>query len=336
VPGVQSASIADSTPYSLEGDHRSVRRAGTRPGPDVRPATAADGLAFNASFNAVGADYLVTVGRRLLRGRTFTRFETDHSGAPPVALVDEALATLLWPGEDALGRRVEWARSADATQAEKHRNRRHRAHGTHPGRNKEISRRHLHPVRARVHRPCLFLRPVRARGEAALIALREPIRRALQAAAADVPFSKVQTLLEHKHASLELWMMHRLSAVATAFGAAAALIAVIGLYGAKAYGVSRRTREIGIRLALGAEPSRLRNLILREGLASGLLGIVLGLLLGAALGRLLDHVIVELTAFDPIVFALAALAVFAAALVASWLPAKRATRVNPLEALRAE
>jgi ABC-type antimicrobial peptide transport system permease subunit len=130
--------------------------------------------------------------------------------------------------------------------------------------------------------------------------------------------------------------VHRRSTVATAFGTAAALIAVIGLYGAKAYGVSRRTREIGIRLALGAEPSRLRNLILREGLVSGLLGIALGLLLGAALGRLLHSVIGPIDGFDPAVFGLAALAVFVAALLASWLPARHATRVSPLVALRTE
>ncbi|HYD84944.1 MAG TPA: FtsX-like permease family protein, partial [Opitutus sp.] len=174
------------------------------------------------------------------------------------------------------------------------------------------------------------------RGEPALVALREPVRRELQAAAPDVPFFRVHTFREHKDASLELWLLHRTSLVATAFGAAAAFIAVIGLYGAKAYGVSRRTREIGIRLALGAEPARLRSMILREGLASGLFGIALGLLLGVALGHLLGSVIVDFNGFDPAVFGLAAFALFAAALAASWLPARQATKVSPMVALRTE
>ncbi|HUG13080.1 MAG TPA: FtsX-like permease family protein, partial [Opitutaceae bacterium] len=180
-----------------------------------------------------------------------------------------------------------------------------------------------------------FVRSASA-GESALAGLRDPVRRELQAAAPDVQFSTVSTFLEHKNASLELWLLQRMSAVAIAFGAAAALISVIGLYGAKAYGVSRRTREIGIRLALGAEPSRLRNLILGEGIASGLLGIALGLLLGAMLGYLLDSVIVEFDGFDPSIFGLAALALFTATFAASWLPARRATKVNPMTALRAE
>jgi ABC-type antimicrobial peptide transport system permease subunit len=108
------------------------------------------------------------------------------------------------------------------------------------------------------------------------------------------------------------------------------------LYGAKAYAVSRRTREIGIRLALGAEPARVRRLILREGLTLALTGIAAGLLLGAALGRLLGSVIVELDGFDPLVFGGATLTLFVATLIASWLPARQATRVNPLDALRTE
>jgi ABC-type antimicrobial peptide transport system permease subunit len=111
---------------------------------------------------------------------------------------------------------------------------------------------------------------------------------------------------------------------------------MIGLYGAKAYSVSRRTREIGIRLALGAEPARLRNLILREGLVLSLIGIGLGLLLGAVIGRLLGSVIGDLDGFDPVVFSVAALALFATALAASWLPARRAMNVQPMVALRNE
>src|SRR5690606_12193496 len=108
LPGVDSASIAVSTPYSLNGNDRSVRRAGTHATHDSRSATAADGLAFEVPFNAVGADYFSILGQPLLRGRAFTRFETEHVGAAPVAIIDEALAALLWPGEDALGRRIEW------------------------------------------------------------------------------------------------------------------------------------------------------------------------------------------------------------------------------------
>jgi predicted permease len=341
VPGVHSVSLADSTPYSLAGDSRSVRRAGTRPAPDARPATAAEGLAFSAPAAIVGADYFATVGLPLVRGRAFTRFETDHIGAPPVVVIDETLAALLWPGEDALGRRLEWARreprhSADSSAIETveivgivRTTRLQFSDKKAPG-------AIYIPFAQSFTGNVFFLLRSAQGGENALARLREPIRRELQVAAPDVTFSRVRTFREHKEASLEPWILQRISSIATTFGAVASLIAIIGLYGAKAYGVSRRTREIGIRLALGAEPARLRNLILREGLVSGLFGIGLGLLLGAALGRVFGSMIVELDGFDPAVYSLAALAVFAAALVASWLPARQATRVSPLVALRTE
>jgi predicted permease len=342
VPGVRSVSIADSTPYSLAGDERSVRRAGLHPAPDARPTSAAEGLSFNTPYSAIGADYFSTLGVPLIRGRSFTHFETDHAGAPPVAIIDEALAALLWPGEEPLGRRLEWATrnapsSSGSVQAEtievvgiaRTSHLRLKGEKQSPG---AIFIPFAQGFTGNVY---FFLRAEHA-GETALAGLREPVRRELQSAAPDVPFSKVSTWLEHKDASLELWLLHRLSTIAAAFGAVAAIIAVIGLYGAKAYGVSRRTREIGIRIALGAEPSRLRNLILREGLASGLLGIGLGLLLGAALGRLLHSVIGPIEGFDPFVFGFAALMLLVAALVASWLPARQATRVSPMVALRTE
>jgi hypothetical protein len=286
----------------------------------------------------VGADYFATRGLPLLRGRAFTRFETDHFGARPVAIIDEALAAQLFPGEDALGRRIEWATRAAASSAEAETV---EIVGIARTSQLELFKQKIpgaiyvpfaQGFRANVY---FFVRTAQT-GAAAPAALRDPIRRELQAAAPDVPFARVSTFAEHKEASLELWLLQRASKIASGFGAVAALIAVIGLYGAKAYGVSRRTREIGIRLALGAEPARLRNLILREGLGAALFGIALGLSLGAALGRLLGSVIVELNGFDPVVFGMAALVVFAAALIASWLPARRATKINPMVALRTE
>jgi predicted permease len=349
VPGVSSASIAISTPYSLAGDDSSVRRAGTRPAPGERPTTPAEGLAFSVPYNAVGADYFSTIGLPLLRGRAFSAIEADYAGAPPVAIVDETLAARLFPGEDALGRRLAWARRESVEQAD----------DNSPG-SRERSDVETMEIVGIVRTTQLdlwetkspgaiyvpfaqgftgsvffFVRSANA-GETALAALREPVRRAFQAAAPEVPFAKVLTFREHKDASLELWVLERISTIASAFSAGAALIAVIGLYGAKAYSVSRRTREIGIRLALGAESSRVRNLTFREGVASGLLGIALGLLLGAAFGRAFGSLIVDFNGFDPVVFGLAALVVFAAALAASWLPARRVTKVNPMVALRKE
>jgi predicted permease len=341
VPGVDSASIAISTPYSLNGSDRSIRRAGTRPASDARPSTVAEGLAVSARFNAIGADYFDTLGRPLLRGRGFSRFETDHAGASPVAIIDETLAALLWPGEDALGRRLEWARRDAPSSTGRSsiesieivgivRTTRLGFFETRPS--GAIYIPFAQGVEGNVH---FFLRSANV-GGTALAGLIEPVRGELLAAAPDVPFFEVRTFREHKDDSLVPWLFQRISTVAATFGAIAMFIAIIGLYGAKAYSVSRRTREIGIRLALGAEPSRLHNLIFREGLVLSLAGIALGLLLGAALGRLLGSVIGGFDGFDPVVFSAAALALLATALAASWLPARRAMKVSPMVALRAE
>lgn len=341
VPGVDAASIATATLYGFNWNEGFVRRAGTRPAADARPSTAAEGLAFLAPFNAVGADYFAAVGQPLLRGRAFTRLETDQVGAPPVAIIDEALATRLWPGEDALGRRLEWAGGEVPTAAGSSSTetceivgiarslRTDSAEAKSPG---ALYLPFAQGFREKVH---FILRTVNA-GETALAGLREPVRRELQAAAPEVPLSQVRAFREHKDAAPVPWLFRRIATVLAAFGAIAVLIAIIGLYGAKAYSVSRRTREIGIRLALGAEPARLRNLILREGVILSLAGIVLGVLLSAAIVRLLDSLIADFEGFDPVVFCVAALAMFATAFAASWVPARRAMKVQPMEALRSE
>ncbi|HUG10591.1 MAG TPA: ABC transporter permease, partial [Opitutaceae bacterium] len=238
VPGVRSVSVAASTPYSLAGDNRSVRRAGSRPEPGVRPGTAAEGLTVSVPYNAVGADYFATLGVPLLRGRAFTSFETDHIGAPPVAIIDEALAALLWPGEEALGRRIEWARhepvddrdSPDSASPSKvetveivgiARTTNLRLKGE-----RQTGAILVPFAQGFTGNVFFFVRSASA-GESALAGLRDPVRRELQAAAPDVQFSTVSTFLEHKNASLELWLLQRISFVATAFGAAAALISVI-------------------------------------------------------------------------------------------------------------
>ncbi|MBN8247650.1 MAG: ABC transporter permease, partial [Verrucomicrobia bacterium] len=341
VPGVDSASIAASTLYSFNWNDRSVRRAGTRPAPDARPSTAAEGLAFLTPFNAIGADYFAAVGRPLLRGRAFTRFETDHQGAPRVAIIDETLAARLWPGEEALGRRLEWAGGEGATAAGSSgagtievvgiaSPMRHESpEGTPPG---AIYVPFAQEFQAKVH---FILRSVNG-GDTALTGLREPVRRLLRAAAPDVPLIQVRTFDEHQDTALVPWLFRRIATVLATFGAIAVLIAIIGLYGAKAYSVSRRTREIGIRLALGAEPACLRRQILREGLVLSGVGIALGLLLSTAIVRLLGSAIADFEGFDPVVFGAAALALFLTALAASWFPARRAARVDPMAALRTE
>jgi ABC-type antimicrobial peptide transport system permease subunit len=120
------------------------------------------------------------------------------------------------------------------------------------------------------------------------------------------------------------------------FGGLALVLAVIGLYGIKAYSVARRTREIGIRMALGAQRAAVLRMIMREGSIMLLCGVALGLLLAMATGKILSGILYGVGALDPIAFATAPLLLAVAALIATWIPARRATRVNPMVALRTE
>jgi len=122
----------------------------------------------------------------------------------------------------------------------------------------------------------------------------------------------------------------------SAFGALALLLATIGVYGLRAYDVSRRTREIGIRMALGATSGDVERLVMREGLRSTVVGVTVGLLLAAGLGKLVSGMLYRVSPFDPLVMAAAAAVLAATAMVACYVPARRATRIVPLEALRSE
>ena len=130
--------------------------------------------------------------------------------------------------------------------------------------------------------------------------------------------------------------MRAAASVFTTFGALALFLAVIGLYGVKAYVVSRRTREIGIRMALGADRGNVLWLVLREGLVLTLAGLGIGLLLSVGTAQLLSSLLYEVSTLDPVVFILATLLLAASTLLASYVPARRATRVVPMVALREE
>lgn len=356
LPGVDSASSAAIVPFGMVNIGRGVQRAGVQPGPDAKPSTAAEGLAFDARWNAVGADYFATLGLPLLRGRAFSPAEAGAPGSPRVAIVDEALARKLWPDGDALGQRIQWA-DADARRAASEASSgigEHRdvAAQANEDRTLEIvgivkSTRHSfgqkHPGPA-VYVPFaqgfqsnvfFHVRP-RAHTATAAAALVGPVRRAVREAAPALPVFSVQTYRQHIETNLEAWMSRLGSALFGFFGAVSMLVAVVGIYGVKAYAVSRRTREIGVRMALGAQPGEVRAMILREGAAIAGTGIVLGLLLALGVGRAMASLFVDIPAFDVVIFGAAAGAFALASLAACWLPAVRATRVNPLEALRTE
>ena len=354
LPGVEHASISSVVPFGMFEVSRKVQRAGLHPGPDAKPTTAADGLAFETAWNSVGADYFSTVGLPVVRGRAFTEAEATQPG-PKVAIIDEVLAKKLWPEGDALGQRIQYA-GENAPSAEG-------SGGAHAGGSADLDEEKQQETIEIVGivpatRHALFEKEsiggiylpfargfqsdvsffVRFRslapGNEAITA--DLLRRTVREVDPSIPVISLRTFAQHLDSNLDLWLVRAGAALFSIFGGLALGLAVVGLYGVKAYSVARRTREIGIRMALGAKPSAVLRLIMVEGSIMLLNGIAFGLLLAIATGKILSGILYEVGAFDPIAFTAAPALLAIAALVATWLPARRAAGLNPVEALRYE
>ena len=356
LPGVERASISATVPFGMISLSKNVQRAGVRPGPDDKPASAAEGLAFNASWNSVGPDYFSTVGLPLLRGRGFNELEATRADGAKVAIIDEALAKKLWPDGDALGQRIQFAgdnaprakgdggstmgMSADLSGEIK------------PDETIEIvgvvpTTRHAlfeKESPGAIYVPfaqgfqsdvTFFVRfhSLTSSGESSAAAL---VRRAVREVDAAIPILSLKSFRQHLDSNLQLWVVRAGAALFSIFGGLALALAVVGLYGVKAYSVARRTREIGIRMALGAQAGMVLRMIMREGSIMVLSGVSIGLLLAIAAGKILSGMLYQVGALDPVAFTVAPLVLAFAALVATWLPARRATQIDPNQALRVE
>jgi hypothetical protein len=304
----------------------------------------------------VGANYFSTVGLPVLRGRAFTEAEATQPG-PSVAIIDEPLAKKLWPDGDALGQRVQYAgentpsgqRGGDA------------AGGTSAALNKEekqeetieivgivpVTRHDLFaseepdgsiylPFARGFQSDVSFFVRFRSLAPGNEASTADLLRRTVRDVDPSIPILTLQTFAQYLDSNLDLWLVRAGAAMFSIFGGLALGLAVVGLYGVKAYSVARRTREIGIRMALGAQPGMVLRLFMREGSVMLLSGLALGLVLAAATGKILSGILFEIGAFDPPAFASALTLLAAATLLATWLPARRATRINPMVALRTE
>jgi len=323
LPGVDAVSMASMVPFGSFSESR-----------EVVPVGADDQGGRAASFTLVADDYFRALGLSMLRGREFTRAEAEGGSGSATAIVDETLARALWPNADPLGQVVRLRQRdgelGDVTVV-----------GVAPGRRSGISDQQPTPhfylpagaeYRANMHVHVRLAEP----GRAAANAMLRPVRQAVRGFDARLPILSLQTLEDFRAASAGLWAVQVGASVFSTFGGLALFLAVVGLYGVKSYLVSQRTREIGLRMALGAERADVLWLVLRNGLVMTGAGLLFGVLLSVATARLLAGLLYEVRTFDPLVFALAPMLLAGSALLASYLPARRATRVSPMEALRQE
>ena len=280
---------------------------------------------MNPGVNAVGPGYFSTIGQPLLAGREFT--VKDAAGAPRVAIINETMAKYYFGNENPLGRHIGWGRDK-TTDIEIVGVARDSKTATLRG---QVKRFVYTPYtqEPELGQISFYLR---ARGNASGIGA--SVRQAMRKVDSGLPIFDMKTMTAVMDESLFLERM--VAALSVAFGGLATLLAAIGLYGVMSYTVARRTREIGIRMALGAERDSVMWLVLREvGLMAGI-GVGLGLPLAFALSRVVQSQLFDLSAHDPVAMIASAALLVVVALAAGYLPARRATRIDPMLALRYE
>jgi putative ABC transport system permease protein len=328
LPGVKAASMTNCVPLSGRGfcggaplfvDGEGVRRGGeaSRPIVAVRP---------------VAGSFFDAMGMRLIRGRSITRQDLDAN--EPVAVINDTLARLAFPGQDPLGKRLRlaphiaaqlWFTVVGVVKTTP------TISLTEPSR---VPKMYVPVFATREVWPAIDVMTYVIRTSTPPLSLAGPVRNVVKAIDPNLALAQVRTLqdvLDAAAAPRAFTMMLIVIAATTAL-----LLGVVGIYGVMSYIVSQRTSEIGVRIALGAAPRDVRRMIVRQGGAVALAGIAVGLAAALAGGRLISALLYDLSPHDPGVFALTTLALLVVALVACWLPARRAAAVDPLVALRAQ
>ena len=313
LPGVESVAMSRMIP--LDGGSMGLGGVVV----EGRPAPGGND-SWDPSWNIVTPGYFDVMRIPLVKGRAFTG--TDRAGAPNVAIFDDRLAEMIWPGEDAVGKTF---RNGDqvVTVVGVARYAKGRSLG-------ETPRGFVYvPFAQRYNNSMsLFVRSTTA------ASMTLPIRRMLADLDPALPILNSQPLSELVAVGLfpqrvALW-------VASSLGSVALLLALIGIYGVTAYGVAQRTREIGIRIALGSSSGNVLGMILGQGIRLGAIGVALGVAGAMVATRLIEAMLFGVSGSDPIALGAAGAVLLATALFASWIPARRAARVDPMVALRQE
>jgi predicted permease len=317
LPGVEAAGLSLVTPLSGNAPAMSVERVeGYQAGPREHAM---------GEINFVDGDFFRALSVPLLRGRAFTA--ADAANGPAVVVINDAFSQRYFAGQDPVGKRIF-------------------QHGPDGGTPTEVvgvvettrSRRLTDQARPAMYFP-LTQKPDRALTLSVRTGL-DPaatisrLRELVKSLDANVPTFQLRTLEQQKSGSLALQRMA--ATLLGGFGVLALLLASLGLYGVLAYSVSRRTREIGVRMALGAQVTDVLRLVLRQGLGLAGLGLVLGLAGAFGATRLLRGFLYDIQPLDPVTFTAVAILLGLVATGACWLPARRAARVHPMEALRTE
>ena len=314
LPGVESVTLTRTIPISGGGQRRGFRFEGYQPQPNEDTET---------NTNVVGRDYFRTMGIPILQGRDFNL--QDREGSVRVVVVNEELARRYFSGQDPIGKRLYMGSENQILEI------------VGIARNARYRNLREQPL------PFIYL-PLAQEPQAGMTMmvraqidpaeLLSTVRNEMRSLNKDIPVHSVQTMTERIGGQLAADRM--IALLLSVFGGAAFLLASIGVYGVIGYSVAQRTREIGIRMALGAERIDIVKLVVRQGLWLVVIGAVIGLAISLAFTRVLKNLLFGISPTDPLTFAATVLFMMVVGLVASYLPARRATKVDPLVALRYE
>jgi predicted permease len=313
MPGVSGAALAKDTPFHVSGA-RTVLLEGQE--------NTASGTGRYILTTAVGLGYFRTVGIPLLRGRDLQNLDTPTS--PHVAIVNEAAAAYFWPGADPIGQRLRFlGDNAPAEVVGVARNANYQAIGEQP-------QAFIYLSLAQYYFPTTVLH-IRTSGDPEAQAI--AVRRAMQ------PLDP-NLLLQSESVGFtireSLWAQRLSAGLLTVFGGLALLLSTIGIYSVISYNVNQRVREIGVRMALGATAGDVQVMILREGIRLVAIGVLVGMTGAVAASRVVQSMLFVISARDAATFVLVPSILTLVAIVACWVPARRATRVDPSIALRDE
>jgi putative ABC transport system permease protein len=315
VPGVQSVSLVRGLPFSGNGETATITLPDREPPPK--------GHEPEVMFNSATPNYFATIGIPFIKGRLFD--DHDKPETPPVVIINQTMAGKFWPNEDPIGKQVKLVQDGRVATVigivgdakhywleEEQQPQMYGAYSQDPG----------------------YFATVVIRTGVEPLSLSEQVRQALWKVDADQPMWKIRTVefLVNRSVADRKFLL----ALMGLFASLALVLTTIGLYGVISYLVKQRTQEIGIRIALGAQMHDILQMVLKQGMILVLTGVALGLLTAWLTTRLMAGLLFQVSATDPATFAVIVALLVAVALLACFLPARRATKVDPLVALRYE
>jgi len=319
LPAVRHAGLMRSLPLGTTIRDWGLTVEGFTPQPGLFP---------KGDWQVVSGGALEALGERLVRGRALG--PSDGLDAAPVALINETMAETYWPGQDPIGRRIRqgaptrpWVTVVGIVSDVRH-------NGLEVAIKEKFYRPHTQWPMSTGNAVRNMHLVVKTAGDP--LSLVPSIRAEVQALDPRLPIANIRTMDEVVATAMSQPRLAQ--SVLMLFGMLALLLAAIGLYGVLSYVVSERHHEIGIRMAIGAEPRGVRSMVLRQGLTLALSGVVVGVVVSFALARLIQGLLHGVAPHDPATFATVPAVLALVAFGASWIPAWRATRVDPLKALR--